>query len=136
MTKKVEMSEAAFGNPVFAFGLDENGKPRGARFAQGLNDRVVSAVLDMNCRVIQNHSAALAALGMKLPVGRVANKDFVTLAEIKRMRQLCRVPPSEQGTEASPIKTPVPSKTEADVSAQDALRARLKQTRIHKQNKF
>ena len=72
----------------------------------------------------------------RLRIERIANKDFVTLAEIKRMRELCRVPPSEQGTEASPINTPVPAKTEADVSAQDALRARLKQTRIHKQNKF
>src|ERR1700722_294965 len=84
MTKKVEMIEASFGNAVFAFGLDENGKPRGARFTQGLNDRVVSAALDMNCRVIQNHSAALTALGMKLPVGRVYASGKAFIPNIRR----------------------------------------------------
>jgi hypothetical protein len=84
MTKKVEINEASFGNPVFAFGLDEHGKPRGARFTQGLNDRVVGAVLDMNCRVIQNHSAALTALGMKLPVGRVYASGKAFIPNIRR----------------------------------------------------
>jgi hypothetical protein len=66
-------------SPVFVFGMDENGKPQGARFTQGLNDQVVNAALDMNCRVIQNHSAAFTALGMKLPVGRVyaSGKAFI-----------------------------------------------------------
>src|ERR1700743_2867860 len=65
--KKAEINDTAFANPVFAFGLDETAKPRGARFTQGLNDRVASAALDMNCRVIQNHSVAFNAIGMKLP---------------------------------------------------------------------
>jgi hypothetical protein len=85
MTKKVETNDA-FGNsnPVFAFGLDENGKPIGARFSQGLNDRLVSAALDMNCRVIQNHSAAFTALGMKLPVGRVYASGKAFIPNIRR----------------------------------------------------
>jgi hypothetical protein len=79
MAKKVEKKDATPVSPVFAFGLDENGKPRGARFPQGLNDNLVNAALQMNCRVIQNYSAALTALGMKLPVGRVyaSGKAFV-----------------------------------------------------------
>jgi hypothetical protein len=33
----------------------------------------------MNCRVVQNHSAALTAVGMKLPIGRVyaSGKAFI-----------------------------------------------------------
>ena len=84
MAKKIEKDDAAFGNPVFAFGLDENGKPRGARFMQGLNDQLVSASLDMNCRVVQNHSAALTAIGMKLPVGRVYASGKAFIPNIRR----------------------------------------------------
>jgi hypothetical protein len=83
VTKKGESNDA-FGNPVFAFGLDENGKPRGARFSQGLNDQLVSVALDMNCRVVQNHSAALTALGMKLPVGRVYASGKAFIPNIRR----------------------------------------------------
>jgi hypothetical protein len=84
MTKKTETNAEGFGNPVFAFGLDENGKPRGAKFSQGLNDQLVSAALDMNCRVIQNHSAAFTALGMKLPVGRVYASGKAFIPNIRR----------------------------------------------------
>jgi hypothetical protein len=85
MTKKVETNDAfGNGNPVFAFGLDENGKPIGARFSQGLNDRLVTAALDMNCRVIQNHSAGFTAIGMKLPVGRVYASGKAFIPSIRR----------------------------------------------------
>jgi hypothetical protein len=84
MAKKGEKQDAAFANPVFAFGLDENGKPRGAKFLQGLNDDLVNAALRMNCRVIQNHSAALTALGMKLPVGRVYASGKAFIPNIRR----------------------------------------------------
>jgi hypothetical protein len=84
MTKKVETKDDPFSNPVFAFGLDENGKPRGARFAQGLNDQLTAAALDMNCRVIQNHSAAFTALGMKLPVGRIYASGKAFIPNIRR----------------------------------------------------
>jgi hypothetical protein len=103
MGKKEETTAAAFANsPVFAFGLDENGKPRGARFSQGLNDQIVSAALDMNCRVIQNHSAALTALGMKLPVGRVYASGKAFIPNIRRdlydkLEAARQQPPEEVG---------------------------------------
>jgi hypothetical protein len=84
MAKKVEKQDAAFASPVFTFGLDDNGKPRGAKFLQGLNDDLVNAALRMNCRVIQNHSAALTALGVKLPVGRVYASGKAFIPNIRR----------------------------------------------------
>jgi hypothetical protein len=70
----------------------------------------------------------------RLRIERIANKDFVTLAEIKRMRDLCRVPPNEHSTRVLPTNPPVPSRTEAAVS-QDALRARLEQSRLQAHSK-
>jgi hypothetical protein len=83
MGKKIETNDP-FNNPVFAFGLDENGKPRGARFTQGLNDQLTAVALDMNCRVVQNHSAPFTALGMKLPVGRVYASGKAFIPNIRR----------------------------------------------------
>lgn len=84
MAKKAETNDGALSNPVFAFGLDGNAKPRGARFTQGLNDQLVNAALEMNCRVVQNHSAAFAAIGMRLPVGRVYASGKAFIPNIRR----------------------------------------------------
>jgi hypothetical protein len=80
----------------------------------------------------------------RLRIERIANKDFVTLAEIKRMRELCRVQAKEHGcTSAKPAtagenSSPKPSgssETAAKISPQDALRARLKESHLHKPSK-
>ena len=66
-------------NQVFVLGLDRNGAPRGARFAV-LKDSIVSAAMDMNCRVLINQPGAVSALGMRLPVGTVCgNGKLVNL---------------------------------------------------------
>jgi hypothetical protein len=84
MSKKTETNDTTSSNPVFAFGLDENGKPIGARFMQGLNDHVASAALNLGCRVIQNHSATFAELGMKLPIGRIYASGKAFIPNIRR----------------------------------------------------
>ncbi len=71
----------------------------------------------------------------RLRIERIANKDFVTLAEIKRMRQLCRIQAPEQSTQIPP-SPPVSSSAEAVVSPQSVLRARLKQSRLQVQSKL
>ena len=71
----------------------------------------------------------------RLRIERIANKDFVTLAEIKRMRELCRVPASEPTMEIAPTNLSRSSVSEPVISPQDALRARLKQNRVQEQNK-
>ena len=71
----------------------------------------------------------------RLRIERIANKDFVTLAEIKRMRELCRVPASEPGMERVPTNLSQSLASEPVVSPQDALRARLRQSRVQEQSK-
>src|SRR5690242_20253126 len=66
----------------------------------------------------------------RLRIERIANKDFVTLAEIKRMRELCRVPASELAIGGAPTDLSRSSASEPVISPQDALRARLKQSRL------
>ncbi|MCK1580659.1 hypothetical protein IVB03_13975 [Bradyrhizobium sp. 168] len=70
MGKKTGKTASAKVDPVYVLGLDANGKPRGARFAE-LNDSIVSAAMDMKCRVLIDQPETVSALGMKLPVGRV-----------------------------------------------------------------
>jgi hypothetical protein len=67
------------GSPLYVFGLDESGKPRGARFPQGLQDNIVLAATDMKFNVVHDHSAEFTALGQKLPIGRIygSGKSFI-----------------------------------------------------------
>ena len=71
----------------------------------------------------------------RLVIERIAGKDYTTLRNIGRMRDLCRVPPSEHSTRVLPTNTPVPSRKEAGASPQDALRARLEQSRLQAHSK-
>src|SRR6266851_3180879 len=73
----------------------------------------------------------------RLRVERIAGKDFTTLDEIRKMRELCRVPAKAPDytnekrdtlTESSSIRPSGSSKTEIAISPQDALRARLKKS--------
>src|SRR5882724_2530804 len=70
MGKKSGKNETTKVDPIYVLGLDANGKPRGARFGE-LKDNIVSAAMDMNCRVLIDQPEAVSTLGMKLPVGRV-----------------------------------------------------------------
>jgi hypothetical protein len=90
MGKKSGKSEPGKVDQVFVLGLDANGKPRGARFAE-LKDNIASAAMDMNCRVLIDQPEAVSALGMKLPVGRVHGggrvvKLFVPQREARTLR--------------------------------------------------
>ncbi len=62
--------EPAKFNQLYVIGLDPRGKPRGARFAI-LKDSIVSAAMDLNCRILINQPAAVTVLGAKLPIGHV-----------------------------------------------------------------
>jgi hypothetical protein len=65
-----QKSEPAGYEQLFVLGLDNHGHPRGARFTM-LRDSIVSAAMDMNCRVLIRQPAAVSELGMKLPIGSV-----------------------------------------------------------------
>jgi hypothetical protein len=55
---------------VYVLGLDHDGNPRGARFTV-LRDSIVSAAMDMNCRILIRQPAEVSALAKKLPLGYV-----------------------------------------------------------------
>jgi len=78
MGKQPEKKTANAPDKLFVFGLDEDGKPRGARFAE-FNERVVSAAAQMKLASVHPASPAVAEIGMKLPVGRLyaSGKAFV-----------------------------------------------------------
>lgn len=78
MTTKANKKDSAGADLLFVLGLDEAGKPRGARFKEHL-DRTVSIALDMKLTCIHPASTAFAELGMKLPQGRIyaSGKAFV-----------------------------------------------------------
>lgn len=55
---------------IYVLGLDHNGNPRGARFTV-LKDSIVSAAMDMNCRILIRQPPEVSALARKLPLGYV-----------------------------------------------------------------
>jgi len=56
---------AAAPDKLFVFGMDDMGRPRGARFAQH-NDRVVNAALDLSLNAVKVASPAFAEAAKKL----------------------------------------------------------------------
>ncbi|WP_128935502.1 hypothetical protein [Bradyrhizobium zhanjiangense] len=78
MGKQPEKKTANATDKLFVFGLDEDGKPRGARFAE-FNEKVVSAAAQMKLASVHPASPAVTEIGMKLPVGRLyaSGKAFV-----------------------------------------------------------
>src|SRR5712672_3288875 len=74
----------------------------------------------------------------RLIIERIAGKDFTTLANIERMRQLCRVPEKAPGcgfvlpAARTAVQSRMPSGssvTEGAISPRDALRTRLAKLR-------
>lgn len=78
MGKQPEKKAATTPDKLFVFGLDEEGKPRGARFPE-YNEKVASAVAQMKLASVHPASRAVTEIGMKLPVGRLyaSGKAFV-----------------------------------------------------------
>jgi hypothetical protein len=75
--------DSKFDSPLFVFGLDENGKPRGARFPEAKDD-VVSAALDMNCWIVYPAPDNFTPYGMKLPAGRLYASGRAFIPNIRR----------------------------------------------------
>jgi hypothetical protein len=80
----------------------------------------------------------------RLRIERIASKDFTSLNNIDDMRELCRVPAKafacsngvlDTREERSLPKPSGSSRTAASISPQDALRARLQQSRPEKPSK-
>ncbi len=68
---------------LLAFGLDEKGRPRGARFSTARDD-IVRVAMDLKCAVVHKPAGELAILGAKLPVGRVHASGKAFIPNIRR----------------------------------------------------
>src|ERR1700730_7332079 len=116
MGKQPEKKTANAPDKLFVFGLDEDGKPRGARFAE-FNDRVVSAAAQMKLASVHPASPAVAEIGMKLPVGRLyaSGKAFVPPIRRDLLRKLtgAREAAGDDSHIQHPAPAPSPEKTKA-----------------------
>ena len=82
MTKKSDKILKTKG-PLFLFGLDESGKPRGARFAESRDD-ILKAANTLGCLSVLNPPPAFAELGVKLPLGRIYSSGKAFVPNIRR----------------------------------------------------
>jgi hypothetical protein len=78
MGKQPEKKTGGAPDKLFVFGLDDDGKPRGARFSE-FNEKVVSAAGQMKLTSVHPASPAVTEIAMKLPIGRLyaSGKAFV-----------------------------------------------------------
>jgi hypothetical protein len=76
-----QKSEPAGFDQLYVLALDRNGNPRGARFTV-LKDSIVSAAMDMNCRVLIRQPDMVSALGIKLPIGHVFGTGKLKLVKL------------------------------------------------------
>jgi hypothetical protein len=84
MTKKSDKLTDTPNAQLFVYGLDEAGKPKGARFATTDSDKVLSITKAMNLQSSQDCSEQIAAVGVKLPVGRIYARGKAFIPNIKR----------------------------------------------------
>jgi hypothetical protein len=71
---------------VYVLTMDHNGNPRGARFTI-LKDSIVSAAMDMNCRILIRQPAEVCAVASKLPVGHVFGSGKVVTLFLPNIRR-------------------------------------------------
>jgi hypothetical protein len=83
MGKQQEKKTPATPDKFFVFGLDDKGKPRGARFAE-FNERALNFAIDLNLTGIHPASPAIAEIGMKLPPGRLYSSGKAFVPNIRR----------------------------------------------------
>src|SRR5439155_23154011 len=81
-----QKSEPPGFDQVYVLGLDHRGHPRGARF-NVLKDSIVSAAMDMNCRILIRQPAEVCTLARKLPQGYVFGSGKVVTLLLPNIRR-------------------------------------------------
>src|ERR1700733_8560793 len=84
MTKKSDKLSDTQATQLFVYGLDEAGKPKGARFPATETEKVLPVATAMKLQSCQDCSEEVATLGMKLPVGRIYARGKAFIPNIKR----------------------------------------------------
>jgi hypothetical protein len=83
MTNKSSKSTDPSNGQLFVYGLDEAGKPKGARFPATEAERVLPVATAMNLHCFQAGSDETASPRMKLPVGRIYARGKAFIPNIK-----------------------------------------------------
>jgi hypothetical protein len=83
-TKKTDKLSNSSNAQMFVYGLDETGKPKGARFPATETEKVSPVVTAMKLQSFQTGSDEVTSLGMKLPVGRIYARGKAFIPNIKR----------------------------------------------------
>lgn len=83
MNKRVQTTSSLQNGPLFIYGIDPDGKPRGARY-NTVRDDLINAAFDLKCRIVRPIPDQLATIAAKLPLGRIyaSGKAFIPI--IKR----------------------------------------------------
>jgi hypothetical protein len=84
MTKKSDTTGNTPQTQLFVYGLDEAGKPKGARFPATEIETVLPVVMAMKLESCRPSSDEVVSLGMKLPVGRIYARGKAFIPNIKR----------------------------------------------------
>ena len=85
MTKKSDKASLSNNPPqLFVYGLDEAGKPKGARFSISEMETVGPVIAAQKLQFFEGHTEELANLGMKLAVGRIYARGKSFIPNIKR----------------------------------------------------
>ncbi|MDA9467526.1 hypothetical protein [Bradyrhizobium sp. CCBAU 53415] len=79
-----QKSEPPEFDQLYVLRLDGDGTPRGARFAI-LRDSIVSAAMDVGCRIMIRQPPEVSALARKLPLGYVLGTGKVVKLLIPRI---------------------------------------------------
>ena len=83
MARQKDKKASTTPDKFFVLGFDNNGKPRGARFAE-YNERVLNFVSDLMLTSVFPASSAFAEAAMKLPQGRIYSSGKAFIPPIKR----------------------------------------------------
>ena len=84
MTRKSNKLSNSPSTQLFVYGLDEAGKPKGARFPASDTEKVLTVATAMKLQSSQVCSDVVANVGMKLPVGRIYARGKAFIPNIKQ----------------------------------------------------
>jgi hypothetical protein len=83
MGKQQEKKLTATADKFFVFGIDNNGKPRGARFAE-FNEKALNFVTELKLTGVFPASPAFTEIAAKLPPGRLYSSGKAFIPNIRR----------------------------------------------------
>jgi hypothetical protein len=83
MGKQQDKKATATHDKFFVFGMDDKGKPRGARFAE-FNERALNFAVDLMLTGVYPASPAFTEIGTKLPPGRLYSSGKAFIPNVRR----------------------------------------------------